>query len=77
MSSILGLPDEGRDTLMSAALNPPDTASESWRRWERSGADARTDAVARRWLPLIGRNLRDAPVDPSARALFAEARREV
>ena len=63
----LGLPDEGRDALMSAALDPPDAALESWRRWERSGADARTDPVARRWLPLIGHNLRDAPVG-SARA---------
>jgi hypothetical protein len=75
MSSILGPLDEGRDTLMSAGLDPPDAALESWRRWERSGADARTDPVARRWLPLIGRNLRDAPVDPPVRALFAEARR--
>ena len=75
MSSILGLPDEGRDALMSAALDPPDDALESWRRWERSGADARTDPVARRWLPLIGHNLRDAPVDPPVRALFVEARR--
>ena len=76
MPSILGLPDEGRDALMSAALDAPDTALESWRRWERSGADARTDPVARRWLPLIGHNLRDAPVDPPERVLFAEARRE-
>jgi hypothetical protein len=76
MPSILGLPDEGRDTLMSAALDPPDAALESWRRWERSGADPRTDPIARRWLPLIGRNLRDAPVDPPARALLVEARRE-
>ena len=75
MFSILGLPDEGRDTLMSAALDPPDGALESWRRWERSGADARTDPVARRWLPLIGHNLRDAAVDPRVRALFVEARR--
>ena len=75
MFSILGLPDEGRDALMSAALDPPDPALESWRRWERSGADARTDPVARRWLPLIGHNLRDAPVDPPVRALFVEARR--
>ena len=76
MFSILGLPDEGRDTLMSAALDPPDTALESWRQWERSGADARTDPVARRWLPLIGHNLRDAPVEPAVRALFVEARRD-
>ena len=76
MFSILGLPDEGRDTLMSAALDPPDAALESWRRWERSGADARTDPVARRWLPLIGHNLRDAPVEPAVRALFVEARRD-
>ncbi len=75
MFSILGLPDEGRDALMSAALDPPDVALEAWRRWERSGADARTDPVARRWLPLIGHNLRDAPVDPHVRALFVEARR--
>jgi Uncharacterised nucleotidyltransferase len=75
MFSILGLPDEGRDALMSAALDPPDGALESWRRWERSGADARTDPVARRWLPLIGHNLRDAPVDTRERALFVEARR--
>lgn len=75
MSSILGPPDEGRDTLMSAGLDPSGAALESWRRWERSGADARTDPVARRWLPLIGRNLRDAPVDPPVRAMFAEARR--
>ena len=60
---------------MSAALDPPDRALEAWRRWERSGADARTDPVARRWLPLIGHNLRDAPVDPPVRALFVEARR--
>ena len=76
MFSILGLPDEGRDTLMSAALDPPDSALESWRQWERSGADARTDPVARRWLPLIGHNLRDAPVEPAVRALFVEARRD-
>jgi len=75
MSSILGLPDEGRDALMGAALDPPHRALDSWRRWEQSGADARTDPVARRWLPLIGHNLRDAPVDPTARALFVEARR--
>ena len=75
MFSILGLPDEGRDALMSAALDPPDVALEAWRRWERSGADARTDPVARRWLPLIGHNLRDVPVDPPVRALFVEARR--
>jgi len=75
MASILGLPDEGRDALMRAALDPPDAALDSWRRWEQSGADARTDPVARRWLPLIGHNLRDAPVDPTARALFVEARR--
>ena len=75
MSSILGLPDEGRDALMSAALDPPQRALDSWRRWERSGADARTDPVASRWLPLIGHNLRDAPLDPAARALFVEARR--
>ena len=53
---------------MSAALDPPDVALTSWRRWERSGADARTDPVARRWLPLIGHNLRDAPVEPAVRA---------
>src|SRR6187401_662233 len=76
MDSILGLPDERRDALMGAALDPPDAALESWRRFERSGADARTDPVARRWLALIGHNLRDAPVDPSARALFVEARRD-
>jgi hypothetical protein len=52
MFSILGLPDEGRDTLMSAALDPPDRALVSWRRWAWSGADARTDPVARRWMPL-------------------------
>ncbi len=75
MVSILGLPDEGRDALMSAALDPPNRALESWRWWERSGADARTDPVARRWLPLIGHNLRAAPVDPPVRALFVEARR--
>ena len=75
MFSILGLPDEGRDALMSAALDPPDVALDSWRRWERSGADARTDPVARRWLPLVGHNLRTAAVAPSARALFVEARR--
>jgi hypothetical protein len=75
MVSILGLPDEGRDVLMSAALDQPDVAFESWRRWERSGADARTDPVARRWLPLIGHNLREVPVAPPARALFADARR--
>ena len=75
MFSILGLPDEGRDALMSAALDPPDVALEAWRRWERSGADARTDPVARRWLPLIGHNLRAVPVDPPVRALFVEARR--
>jgi hypothetical protein len=75
MFSILGLPDEGRDTLMSAALDPPDRALASWRRWERSGADPRTDPVAQRWLPLIGHNLRDSPVEPELRALFVEARR--
>ena len=75
MSSILGLPDEGRDALMSAALDPPDAALESWRRWERSGADPRTDPVARRWLPLIGHNLRAVHVDPPVRAMFVEARR--
>jgi|KBSMisStaDraftv2_1062788.scaffolds.fasta_scaffold37288_3 hypothetical protein len=75
MASILGLPDEGRDALMRAALDPPDAALDSWRRWEGSGADAWTDPVASRWLPLIGHNLRDAPVDPAARALFVEARR--
>ncbi len=76
MFSILGLPDEGRDALMSAALDPPDVALTSWRRWERSGADPRTDPVARRWLPLIGHNLRDAPMEPAVRALFVEARRD-
>jgi len=76
MDSILGLPDERRDALMGAALDPPDAALASWRRFERSGADARTDPVARRWLALIGHNLRDAPVDPSARALFVKARRD-
>jgi len=60
---------------MGAALDPPERALDSWRRWEQSGANARTDPVARRWLPLIGHNLRDAPVDPTARALFVEARR--
>ena len=29
MSSILGLPDEGRDALMSAALDPPHGALDS------------------------------------------------
>ena len=75
MSSVLGLPDEGRDALMGAALDPPQRALDSWRRWERSGADARTNPVASRWLPLIGHNLRGVPLDPAARALFAEARR--
>jgi hypothetical protein len=75
MFSILGLPDEGRDALMSAALDPPDAALESWRRWERSGADAQTDPVARRWLPVIGHNLRDVSLAPPVRALFADARR--
>ena len=76
MSSILGLPDERRDALMSAALDAPDAALESWRRWGRSGASAKTDPVARRWLPLVGHNLRAAPLDPPERVLFAEARRE-
>ena len=75
MASILGLPDEGRDALMGAALAPPGAALESWLRFERSGADAQTDPIASRWLPLIGHNLRDAPVAPHARALFVEARR--
>ena len=76
MASILGLPDEGRDALMGAALAPPGAALESWLRFERSGVDARTDPIASRWLPLIGHNLRDAPVAPLARALFVEARRQ-
>ena len=54
LPDILGLPDEGRDALMSAALDPPDAALESWHRWERSSADAATDPIANRWLPLIG-----------------------
>src|SRR5688572_13106747 len=61
---------------MSAALDPPDAALQSWRRWERSVGDARTDPVARRWLPLIGYNLREQPVEPSVRALFVDARRD-
>jgi hypothetical protein len=75
MVSILGLPDERRDALMSAALDPPDAALASWLRWERAGGDARTDPIASRWLPLIGHNLRDVVVDQSARALFVAARR--
>ena len=73
---VLGIPDERRDALMSAALDPPDRALESWRRWERAGRDVRADPVALRWLPLIGRNLSGAPVDPGTRALFLDVRRQ-
>ena len=76
MSSILGLPDEGRDALMAAALDPPDRALGAWRRWVQSDKGATTDPIARRWLPLIGHNLRDAHVDPEMRSRFASARRE-
>jgi hypothetical protein len=72
---VLGIPDEGRDALMSAALDPPARALESWRQWERAGRDVGADPIALRWLPLIGRNLSGAPVDPGTRALFLDARR--
>jgi hypothetical protein len=74
---VLGLPDEGRATLMTAALASPDRALDGWRRWERSGADARADPVAQRWLPLIGWNLSHAPLDDATKAMFRDARHEM
>jgi hypothetical protein len=75
--SILGLPDEGRNALMTAALGEADAALEAWRRWEASGAGERDDPIAQRWLPLIGWNLRDAPLDAATHARVRDARRAV
>jgi hypothetical protein len=74
---VLGLPDEGRDALMTAALGSPERALDAWNRWVQSGADARGDPIAQRWLPLIGWNLKAAPLDAATQALFRDARRGV
>jgi hypothetical protein len=75
-SYLLGRPDEGRDALMAAALDPADRALASWRRWRQSGGDPISDPIARRWLPLIAHNLRTVPLGAGTRSLFAAARRD-
>lgn len=62
---------------MTAALDVQDRALDAWQRWERSGVDARADPVAHRWLPLIGWNLRHAPLDHATEAIFRDARRGI
>jgi hypothetical protein len=73
VTTILGIADEGRAALMTAALGRPDEALDAWHRWEATGPDAWTDPVAVRWLPLIGWNLRHAALGERSRAAFRGA----
>ena len=72
-ANVLGLPDEGRDALMDAALAEPPRAQAAWRRWLASGGEPSRDPIAVRWLPLIAWNLRDTAIDASTRRLFGDA----
>ncbi len=75
--SVLGRADEGRDALMRAALGTPRVALEAWRQWTGSGADPRADPIARRWLPLVGWNLRATEAAATSGGLFHEVQREM
>jgi hypothetical protein len=72
--TLLGAPDARSGALMRAALQPADLALIAWRYWVSAGVDPWTDPMALRWLPLVGWNLRDAPVDDRSRAWFQRAR---
>jgi hypothetical protein len=76
-ATVLGIADEGRDALMRAALARPDAALREWHRWESSGQQSwATDPIASRWLPLIARNLEDAPLSDRTRQALREKQRE-
>ncbi len=69
---LLGEPDETRDRFIVAALGEPGAAWEAWRALVSRGAHLRHDPITRRWLALVGLNLRgrgeDSALDVCDRA---------
>lgn len=74
---ILGLPDAGRDALIQAALGPPASAPDAWRRWASGRRDPFDDPIALRWLPLVDRNLPEDGVDAPTRRRLRDIRQSL
>ena len=49
MADVMGIPDDGRNALMTAALGRSDRALEAWRSWGRSAWPPRSWWLSRCW----------------------------
>lgn len=59
--------------LRRAALGPPAQAVAAWQDWLRGQPGGAADEIARRWLPLVWWNLRQAELDEGSRQALQQS----